>query len=157
MLRSLLLLLVPALLVGCSRPSPEPVADSDLPVVTVYKTPTCGCCVLWADHMEANGFTVEQVDVRDLNAIRAEHGVPPQIGSCHTAVVDGYVVEGHVPADDVKRLLSTRPDEAIGISVPGMPIGSPGMENPNHPGQPYEVLLFTDDGRMAVFSRHTPS
>jgi hypothetical protein len=156
----LLLLLTAAAalaLTGCTRSdattSPTATSDEDLPVVTVYKTPTCGCCVLWVEHMEAEGFTVEQVDVPVLHEVRAEQGVPPTLSSCHTATVGGYVVEGHVPAEDVKRLLRERP-EGVGISVPGMPIGSPGMEVAGRPAQPYNVVLFGDDGRHSVFARH---
>jgi hypothetical protein len=156
----LLLLLTAAAalaLTGCNRSDATApataTADADLPLVTVYKTPTCGCCVLWVEHMEAAGFTVEEVDVPVLYEVRAEHGVPPTLSSCHTATVGGYVVEGHVPADDVKRLLRERP-EGVGISVPGMPIGSPGMEVVGRPAQPYNVVLFGDDGRHSVFARH---
>jgi hypothetical protein len=124
-----------------------------LPLVTVYKTPTCGCCVAWAEYMEDEGFTVRQVDVATTADVRNRLGVPSSLGSCHTAVVGDYVVEGHVPAEDVKRLLRDRPD-ATGIAVPGMPLGSPGMEVPGREPQPYEVLLFASDGRVAVFSRH---
>ena len=108
---------------------------------------------MWVAHLEANGFTVKTTDVRDLNAVKTEAGVPAVLSSCHTALVDGYVVEGHVPADDVKRLLSERPAIA-GISVPGMPIGSPGMEGPNP--QPFDVVAFDEDGAFSRFSSHKP-
>jgi hypothetical protein len=127
-------------------------AATDLPPVTVYKSPTCGCCSAWAEHMEAAGFPVETVDVADLGAVKAEHGIPPQYGSCHTATVGGYAVEGHVPAEDVKRLLAERP-AAAGLAVPGMPIGSPGMETPGRPAEAYDVLLVAD-GEASVFARH---
>ncbi len=135
------------LLAGC-RAESQP-----LPSVTVYKSPTCGCCVLWAEHMVEAGFTVEQVDVADVSETKRRLGVPAPLGSCHTAVVGDYVVEGHVPAEDVKRLLEERPD-AAGLAVPGMPIGSPGMEVEGRPADAYEVTLFTRDGRAAVFARH---
>ena len=157
-----LLLLTLALtlpLAACSsddaNPAPAEMAsavEADLPLVTVYKTATCGCCSKWADHIEAAGFPVKTVDVTDLGAVKAEHGIPAAYGSCHTAVVDGYAVEGHVPAEDVKRLLAERP-EAAGLAVPGMPIGSPGMETPGRRADRYEVLLVKD-GDATVFARH---
>jgi hypothetical protein len=119
-------------------------ADTKTPDVVVYKSATCGCCGKWVDHLRANGFSVTAHDVTDLNKIKSENGVPVALGSCHTATVDGYVVEGHVPADTIKRLLSERPN-VKGIAVPGMPAGSPGMESPNP--QPYEVLSFDAKGK----------
>lgn len=132
-------------------PSADRSSDPSLPSVTVYKSPTCGCCSAWADHLRSNGFAVETVDVQDIDAVKQQYGIPPALQSCHTAVVDGYVVEGHVPADDVKRLLAERPD-AAGLAVPGMPIGSPGMEQ-GDTVQPYDVILV-DDGETSVFSSH---
>jgi len=123
------------------------------PEVTVYKTPTCGCCSKWADHMRDAGFEVETVDLRDLDGIKAEQGVPAELSSCHTAVVDGYVVEGHVPAADVVRLLETRP-AVRGLAVRGMPIGSPGMEGSNP--ERYSVYAFDGAGEVMVFARHGP-
>ena len=121
-------------------------------LVTVYKTPTCGCCTLWADHMEENGFEVARVDVADLGAVKRQYGIPDSLASCHTAVVDGYVVEGHVPAEDVRRLIQERPG-AGGLAVPGMPIGSPGMEVPGVAADRYDVLLISE-GEASVFARH---
>ena len=121
------------------------------PVVEVFKSPTCGCCGAWVAHLEQNGFDVKSTNVRDMTAVKRQAGVPRALASCHTALVDGYIVEGHVPADDVKRLLSERPDVA-GISVPGMPIGSPGMEGPNP--HPYDVLAFDEDGSVTHFASH---
>lgn len=121
------------------------------PSVVVYKTPTCGCCTKWVEHLEANGFRVMAQNRDDLTPIRRQHGIPPRLTSCHTALVGSYVVEGHVPAADVKRLLADKP--AIkGIAVPGMPIGSPGMEGPTP--QRYETIAFTADGQLSVFARH---
>lgn len=148
-MRPLILVLAVLALAGCTRSQGE----AALPTVTVYKSPTCGCCTLWADHMAAAGFTVEAVDVADLDAVKRQLGVPRSLGSCHTAVVGEYVVEGHVPAADVKRLLAQKP-EAAGLAVPGMPIGSPGMETPGRAPERYDVALFTRDGRATVFSRH---
>ncbi|HEU4629318.1 MAG TPA: DUF411 domain-containing protein [Gemmatimonadaceae bacterium] len=119
------------------------------PRVTVYKTPSCGCCKNWVEHLRANGFDVVAVDTNDLAAVKAAHGVTRDIESCHTAVVDGYVIEGHVPADLVAKLLTERPDVA-GLAVPGMPMGSPGMEGPMK--EPYDVLAFQKDGRTTVYA-----
>jgi hypothetical protein len=107
----------------------------------------------WVSHLKDAGFTVETTDVRNINSVKMEHGVPPRAGSCHTAVVDGYVVEGHVPAEDIKRMLTERPDIA-GISVPGMPVGSPGMEGPN--AREFSVISFSEDGELALYNTHTP-
>ena len=126
--------------------------DAALPPVVVYKLASCGCCQSWAEHMQAAGFPVETRDTQDLDAIKAEVGVPFGQGSCHTAKVGDYFVEGHVPADDVKRLLAERPD-ALGLAVPGMPIGSPGMEQ-GDAREPYDVLLVAKDGSTAVFAHH---
>jgi hypothetical protein len=120
------------------------------PVVTVYMTPTCGCCKYWADHMRQNGFTVNEIKRTDISTIRQKAGVPGRMVSCHTAVVDGYAVEGHVPAHVVKRLLSERPN-VKGIAVPGMPIGSPGMEQLGAEWEPYEVFTFDASGRTTVY------
>jgi hypothetical protein len=119
--------------------------------MTVYKSATCGCCKLWVDHVRANGFTARTIDTEDLPKVKAEMGVPTALQSCHTVVVGNYLVEGHVPAADIKRMLSEKP--AIrGLAVPGMPIGSPGMEQ--GPAQKYEVIAFTAAGQRSVFARH---
>jgi hypothetical protein len=125
----------------------------ELPTVLVYKSPTCGCCNGWIEHLEAAGFTVEARDSRDLMTVKRDAGVPAELSSCHTALVDGYVVEGHVPAEHLKRLLADEP-EVAGIAVPGMPVGSPGMEGPNP--EPYEVYSFTHDGQTAVYAEVDP-
>ncbi len=117
--------------------------------ITVYKSPTCGCCTLWIDHLRDHGFRVNTVNITDLREINKRHGITPEIASCHTALVDGYVVEGHVPADAIKRLLKEHPS-IKGIAVPGMPIGSPGMEGPN--AQPYNILTFDAEGNTTVYS-----
>jgi hypothetical protein len=119
--------------------------------VTVYKSPTCGCCNAWIKHLEANGFEVKAHNVNDLDAYKRRYGVTPQLAACHTAVVDGYVVEGHVPAADIKQLLAERP-KVKGIAVPGMPMGSPGMEGPV--SEPYSSVTFDEAGRMKVYARH---
>ena len=127
-------------------------ADASLPPVDVYKSPTCGCCGAWVDHLKAAGFSVRVVEVDDIAQARKRFGLPDKFGSCHTGVVDGYVVEGHVPAAEIKRLLSSRP-AAIGLAVPGMPIGSPGMEYPGR-SDPYDVLLIDRKGRESVFAHY---
>lgn len=119
--------------------------------MTIYKTPWCGCCGAWVDHIKAHGFSVDVVEMDDLAGIKDRYGIAPQLQSCHTGVIDGYVVEGHVPARDVAKLLAERP-AARGLSVPGMPIGSPGMEQGDHQ-DPYAVLLF-DENLVKVFSKY---
>jgi hypothetical protein len=119
-------------------------------VVEVWKSPSCGCCGGWIKHMQASGFAVTVHDVADVDPIKRMVGVPDRLHSCHTAKIDGYVLEGHVPAADVRRLLAERP-AARGLSVPGMPQSAPGMDNP---GQPYEVVLFGPDRADAVYARH---
>lgn len=117
--------------------------------LVVYKSASCGCCRLWGEHMQGEGFAVVSRDVTDLQAVKDSLGVPPTAGSCHTATVDGYVVEGHVPAATVRRMLRDRPD-ARGLAVPGMPLGSPGMEQgPRR--DPYDVLLVAADGSTSVY------
>jgi hypothetical protein len=128
-------------------------AEKTGPSMQVYKSATCGCCTKWVDHMRVAGFTVEATNVADINLYKQKHGVPPQLASCHTALVDGYVIEGHVPADDVIKLLRERP-EIIGLAVPGMPMGSPGMESPNP--QYFETIAFNSAGPVAVFAVHKP-
>lgn len=124
-----------------------------LPLVTVHKSEFCGCCGSWAEHMRKAGFQVEVRNQENLNPIKERVGVPFGKGSCHTAEVGGYFVEGHVPADDVKRLLAEKP-KAKGLVVPGMPAGSPGMEVPGGQVTPYSVELVQADGSITVFARH---
>ncbi len=118
--------------------------------ITVYKTPTCGCCRKWLDHLRANGFTVVSHDVPDTGVIRARYGVPDALASCHTGLVGDYVVEGHVPADLIKRMLRERPKVA-GLAVPGMVAGSPGMETGGK-AQRYDVVAFARDGKTRVYA-----
>jgi len=124
-----------------------------LPRMTVHKTPTCGCCGAWIDHVQKAGFTVDVHDMDDLGPVKARLGVPFAKGSCHTAEVGGYVIEGHVPAADIKRLLEEKPD-ARGLVLPGMPMGSPGMEVPDGRQQPYTVELVHRDGTTEPFAQH---
>lgn len=120
--------------------------------VVMYKDPNCGCCGKWADHMREHGFNVKEVATREMTAIKLDAGLPRALGSCHTAKVGGYVVEGHVPAADVRRLLAERP-AVSGIAAPGMPLGSPGMEGPYEPER-YDVVSFDAAGKVEVFARH---
>lgn len=125
--------------------------------VVVYKSPTCGCCTDWIAHLRSNGFDVEGVDLARSGALsekKAEHGVPGHLGACHTARVGGYTIEGHVPADVVARLLRERPTDIVGLAVPGMPTGSPGMEGPNP--QPYQVIAFDAAGNETVYATIDP-
>ncbi|HEU4774217.1 MAG TPA: DUF411 domain-containing protein [Lysobacter sp.] len=127
--------------------------SSALPLVVVHKDPYCGCCGSWIEHMRAAGFTVEVRDVTNVMPIKQRVGLPAGKESCHTAEVAGYFVEGHVPADDVKRLLAEAPD-ARGLAVPGMPAGSPGMEVPGGHVDPYVVELIGRDGSTSAYARH---
>jgi hypothetical protein len=122
------------------------------PTVEVFKSPTCGCCAMWVKHLEANGFATKVTDVDDMTQVKAKYGVPGRLQSCHTGVVNGYVLEGHVPAADVQRLLKERP-AVVGVAVPGMPVGSPGMEVGNTV-QPYNVMTFDKQGQSTVFASH---
>ena len=119
--------------------------------VTVFKSPYCGCCEKWVEHLRKNGFQVTTKDVSDVPATRRQLGMPDQYGSCHTAKVGNYIVEGHVPASDIQRLLKERPT-ALGLAVPSMPPGSPGMES-DRP-LPYQTLLVQRGGATKVFARH---
>ena len=121
------------------------------PQVNVFKSRTCGCCSKWVEHLRANGFTANVKDVDSTAVYRRQYGVPQKLQSCHTAMVEGYVIEGHVPAADIQRLLKARP-AAKGLAVPGMPMGSPGMEGART--EPYSVMLFDSAGRATVFQNH---
>lgn len=121
--------------------------------ITVYKSPTCGCCQGWVDYLKDNGFMVESVNTSKVHEIKQANGLTdPRLTSCHTALVDGYVVEGHVPADDIWRLLSERPPGVVGITAPGMPQMSPGMNSIEPRG--YDVLSVESNGQVSVFSRY---
>jgi hypothetical protein len=145
MLRRLVLAAV--LVIGASAL----VAAADM---DVYRSEDCSCCGKWAEHMKKNGFKVRihNMSPSKLDAIKSEASIADRHASCHTAKIEGYVIEGHVPAEDVKRLLAERP-KAIGLAVPGMPIGSPGMEVGKRK-EPYEVLLIKEDGSTEVFAKH---
>ena len=128
------------------------IVAAESPTVDVYKTLSCGCCGFWVEHMQQSGFKINVHNVRDVTPARESFGVPDAMASCHTAVVGGYSIEGHVPAADVKRLLRERP-KATGIAVPGMVQGSPGMEQGGRK-DPYSVILFTKGSRSYVFAQH---
>jgi len=138
--------------VGAAVVALPALAATALPVVEVFKSPTCGCCGAWVDHLKAAGFPVKLTEVGDTTVTRKRYGLPDKFGSCHTGVVNGYVVEGHVPADEVKRMLAMKP-ESIGLAVPGMPPGSPGMEVGARK-DPYDVFLIDRNGRESVFSHY---
>lgn len=122
------------------------------PAVEVWKSPTCGCCEAWVSYLEKAGFPVTAHNSRDMNAVKAKLGLPgPSVASCHTAIIDGYVVEGHVPVSDIEKLLTEKPD-LVGISAPGMPMNSPGMGSEEPSG--YDVISFDREGRERVFSSH---
>lgn len=130
------------------------VSAQDAPLVEVWKSPTCGCCQDWVRHLEENGFRVRVHDTGNT-AARQRLGIPMKYVSCHTALVSGYAIEGHVPARDIHRLLRERP-KAVGLSVPGMPIGSPGMDGPEYGNRvdAYDVVLIAPDGRASVFQSY---
>lgn len=133
--------------------SPQADAPAAAPVIAVYKSPTCGCCGNWVEHVKAAGFAVEVHDVDNLSDIKADAGVPATTRSCHTAIVGGYALEGHVPASTIQRLLREKPAIA-GLAVPGMPVGSPGMEVPGQPAARYDVVAFKADGATEVYESH---
>jgi hypothetical protein len=137
-----------------AAPAAAPVAaarSADEPVLVVYKDPNCGCCSKWVEHMRQNGFRVESHDTSGVDGIKDRAGVPQATRSCHTALIGGYAIEGHVPADLVRRLLREHPADVGGLAVPGMVTGSPGMEGPNP--QNYDVIAFTKDGRTSVYAK----
>lgn len=126
-------------------------ASAATQAIEVYKTATCGCCEEWVKHLRANGFKVNAHNVANPSDTREKMGIPDRLGSCHTAVIGGYAIEGHVPAAEIKRLLAAKP-KAKGLAVPAMPLGSPGMEGPTH--MPYDVLLVGKDGSTTVYKHY---
>ncbi|MFC5510338.1 DUF411 domain-containing protein [Massilia jejuensis] len=136
--------------VGASLAMPL-LAVAAAPVIEVFKTESCGCCGAWVEHLKANGFATRVVNVDNPSDYRQRGGIPDSLGSCHTGMVRGYAIEGHVPASDIKRLLAMKP-KARGLAVPGMPLGSPGMEGPRK--DPFDVLLVDAEGRTSVFKHY---
>ena len=134
-------------------PALRPLSATAMPVMVVTKNAMCGCCNAWVERMRKAGFRVEVHDVDNLDPVKTRVGVPVGKGSCHTAEVGGYFIEGHVPAADIKRLLAEKP-KAKGLVLPGMPMGSPGMELPDGSTQPYTVELVDEDGSTQAFARH---
>lgn len=128
-------------------------AESEAADMVVYKDPNCGCCGKWIKHLERAGYEVEVRNRRDVNPIKAGQGVPMGMRSCHTAIVDGYFIEGHVPAEDVTGLLAKKP-AVKGLAVPGMPLGSPGMEVPGRKPMRYTVYAVGQDGKPSAFASH---
>ncbi|WP_242411901.1 DUF411 domain-containing protein [Cyanobacterium sp. IPPAS B-1200] len=120
--------------------------------VTVYRSPSCSCCGEWISHIEKHGFEVREIKTDDMETIKRQNNLPSELASCHTAIIDGYVMEGHIPADDIKRFLNQK-STMKGLAVPNMPIGSPGMES-NNIKQPFAVLSFNDQGDIAVFNEY---
>ena len=137
---------------GARARTPIPLDHAEPIAMRVYSSPACGCCSLWVDHLEEHGFEVETVHRDDMFEVKRSLGVADHLASCHTGVVNGYLVEGHVPADDIRRLLAEVPD-ARGLAVPGMPIGSPGMEVEDRL-DPYDVLLIGEDGSTTVWASY---
>lgn len=152
---------VPPTAVQPSTQAPEPAAAeprivaANLPVMTVHKSPTCPCCVSWIEHMRHAGFQVTVKETHEIDPIRQRLGVPAGKGSCHTAEVGGLVIEGHVPAEDIQRLLADRRD-ARGLALLGMPIGSPGMESPDGRVEHYVVERINEDGSTSPYAEHGP-
>ncbi len=120
--------------------------------ITVYRSPNCGCCGVWIEHAQKHGFKVKDVKTEEMEALKQKHNIPPELASCHTTIIDGYVMEGHIPVDDIKRFVTEKPDFA-GLAVPGMPLGSPGMEAGDMK-QPFNVLAFNQEGEVEVFEEH---
>jgi len=121
------------------------------PVITIYKDPNCGCCAKWVTHLASNGFVTTVKDTPDMDAVKKTMRVPADLQSCHTAVVDRYVIEGHVPAADIKKLIASK-ESVQGLAAPGMPMGSPGMEGGK--ADKYDVIAFSTDGKTRVFAKH---
>lgn len=126
-------------------------ANAAAPVIEVFKSESCGCCSAWVKHLEANGFKVKAKNVANPSDYRAKFGIPQELGSCHTGLVNGYALEGHVPAADIKRLLAEKP-KAKGLAVPAMPMGSPGMEGNRK--DPYDVMLVKTNGKHTVYKHY---
>ena len=129
----------------------EPAYSGNLDM-TVYRSPSCGCCGLWVEHARKHGFNIKDIKTEEMEALKQKYNIPTELASCHTTIIDGYVMEGHIPADDIKRFLQKKPEFA-GLAVPGMPIGTPGMEASNIK-QPFQVLAFNHKGEIEVFKEY---
>jgi len=151
-MKSLIVALVVALAAPVAHAQQKPAAAK--PHMLVYKSPTCGCCAKWVEYMQANGFTAAVTNMPDVTPVKMTHKLPPRLASCHTTLINGYVIEGHVPVEDVRRLLKEKPADIAGLAAPGMPAGSPGMDVPNSP--PYDVIAFDKSGGTRVFSTQRP-
>ncbi|MCF6236659.1 MAG: DUF411 domain-containing protein [Gammaproteobacteria bacterium] len=150
------LLLITTALTACSEKTPqiEPNTASSTPLqITVYKSPTCDCCTDWEDHLRMEGFEVTSIERNNMNPIKEKFGVSRNLASCHTGIIDGYVIEGHVPASDIKRLLAKRP-EITGLTAPGMPKMSPGMQPHGEAPKNYDVLSFDENGKTEIFTSY---
>jgi len=151
MRRSVIVLLSVCALVGATTAAAlRPAPATTLPKIVVYKNASCGCCGKWIDYIKTAGFPVEVHDVDDVSEFAASAGVPSALGSCHTALVQGYVIEGHVPVDLIQKLITEKP-KLVGLSVPGMVVGSPGMDG--SPVQHYDIVSWTRDGKTAVYAK----
>jgi hypothetical protein len=126
--------------------------DSKAALITVYRSPYCGCCGGWLEHLKTHGFQTTDIKTSDMEALKQKYNLPEEMASCHTAIIDGYVIEGHVPANDIKRLLKEKPNIA-GLSVPQMPVGTPGMDMGDKK-EPFAVLAFHDNGKVEVFKEY---
>jgi hypothetical protein len=144
--------LVTSLMAGALLAYSRPLRAQDLPEIVVSKDPTCGCCTGWVDHLRQAGFSANVIETSEINRVKVRLGVPQDLASCHTAEIGGYVIEGHVPADAIKRLLTEKP-AGKGLAVAGMPMGSPGMEMDGMTPETYEVVLFGPSGRT-TFARY---
>lgn len=150
-IKTTLAILMTCLAIAACQKSP-PTPPADVIALEVYKSPTCGCCQLWVEHMDANGFISSVQHTEDLNAVKEKFGISAGFQSCHTAVSqDGYIFEGHIPARIIRQFLQEKPADALGLAVPGMPIGSPGMEVGDRV-TPYNVLLLKKDGSSSVYA-----
>ena len=155
---ALIVLIVGSLLGGCTRADERTLTSRSETekAITVYKSPTCGCCTMWEEHLTKAGFKVSSNKTNELAEIRKKYGVPENAQSCHTAVVGGYVIEGHVPAADIEKLLKTRPADVVGLAAPGMPLKSPGMQPEGEKPSGYDVLSFDKNGQTTVFTSYLP-
>ena len=137
---------------GAAKPALEAATFSE---ITIYRSDRCGCCTRWGERLEAAGFTIKDVVVEDMDGLKQANGITPELSSCHTGVVADYVVEGHVPPDSIKRMLRERP-KIRGLTAPGMPMGSPGMETEGVQAEAFDVLAIANDGTTTVFDRISP-